>query len=156
MNNQCGNDDIIAVIIEEMLRSKPLFNKDGDIEDYSGNSYMSSYKTNELDYSLKIKHPEMFETYKKLIAMKQSASGLCLEQADVASGYEVKAENNGGVIVAKFSSGEDNYEVYIANGTANGYIVDTNGVNIYLDSFGDATVNANYELKPFETLILVK
>ena len=42
------------------------------------NSYNATYEENELDYSLKIKHPDMFEAYQKMIALKQNLDGLHL------------------------------------------------------------------------------
>ena len=57
---------------EEFLRTKG-----GD-----SNSYISSYRVNELDYSLKIKNIDMFRNYQKLIKLKKEASDLGLTRSE--------------------------------------------------------------------------
>ena len=63
----------------EFLRAKVKEN--GKFDE---NSYESSYKTNELDYALKIKHADRVEYYKKLISLKQNVDGLHLGKEDAA------------------------------------------------------------------------
>ena len=60
---------------DEFLRSKTLENGE-----YDHNSYESSYKTNELNYALKIKNFSHFEKYQKLIALKQTEDALHLDK----------------------------------------------------------------------------
>ncbi|MDY2913501.1 MAG: type I pullulanase [Candidatus Enteromonas sp.] len=59
---------------EEFLRTKG-----GD-----HNSYESSYEVNELNYSLKVQNFDMFEHYQKLIRLKQTVSGLHLNQEEAS------------------------------------------------------------------------
>ncbi len=158
---------------EEMLRTKIVYdtegnpvmatNKDGEslgVYEVSGNSYNSCYKTNELNYQWKIDHPQLFEIYQKLIALKQSADGL--HKADPNT---VTVEGDGNVIKAVFSKGNQTVEVYHCNGAAKKnqagdaltpYVVNTTGSTLYLDTLGTAFNSSSMTLKPFETLILIK
>jgi pullulanase len=139
---------------EEFLRTKGGNN----------NSYNSTYKVNELDYSLKAKHKDMFESYRKLIALKQKVSDLALTQDGITSSttYKVEANSDNNVIHETLHDEKTNktYEVYMANGTRAkskaAYTVDTTGYTLYLDTLGKTISSGSVTLDAYETLILEK
>ena len=176
---------------EEMLRSKIVYDDNGNpinavnargetlnIPAVSGNSYSSSYKTNEINYQLKVENLDLFKTYQKLVELKQKATGLHAKEAN-----QVEILDEGKVIKVTFA-GENNktYVAYHRNGVGyertdsagvkvlsaltlglvacsgqeQGFAVDTNGYELYMDSLGTEFVKGQMRLKPFETLILQK
>lgn len=162
---------------EEMLRSKIVYDNNGnpvtakdvegnDLEGYyevSGNSYSSPYKTNEINYQLKVDHPQLFATYQKLIKMKQEVSGLHNGKNDERT--QVEVFNNKSIIKATFKDGATTYVAYFASGATGStsprgtvyepYVVNTSGYSMYLDTLGNS-LTGSMTLQPFETLILVK
>ena len=175
---------------EEMLRTKEVYDTEGNvinaknaagdtlnIASVTGNSYNSSYKTNEINYELKIKHPELFKTYQKLIALKQKASGLHGTEPN-----EIEVLDNGNVIKVTFKDGDKTYIAYHKNGVGatdvtygkdaapsilsllpvacsgndNSFRVDTEGYSLYMDSLNQEFNPKIMSLKPFETLIIYK
>ena len=156
---------------EEMLRTKIVYDTNGNpkmatdkegnslgVYEVSGNSYNSTYKTNEIDYQRKIDHPQLFATYQKLIALKQQATGL--HQVDANT---VETLSGGSIIKVTFKSGSQTYVAYHTNGANQvdttkypAYTVDTTGYSMYLDTLGTEFNASSMALKPFETLILVK
>lgn len=155
---------------EEMLRTKIVYNVDGSVKEavdedgkglgrpeVSGNSYSSSYKTNEINYEWKLNHPQMFESYKKLIALKRGAEGL-----HGSSYNEVAAYNKNSTISTKFTWGGKEYIAYHRNGVSDSKEVDTSfaidvtGYSLYLDTLGRTLSGNSIVLEPFETLIIYK
>ena len=176
---------------EEMLRTKAIHNSDGtvvnavnangdtlNIPAISGNSYNSSYKTNEIDYALKIKNYDLFETYQKLVALKKTASGLHATDPN-----EVEILDEGCTIKVTFKDGDKTYVAYHKNGVGaknitygkkdapsallsllpvacsggeSTYKVDTTGYAFYMSSLGSEFNEKSMSLRPFETLILYK
>lgn len=65
---------------EELLRSK--VKEDGTLD---SNSYASSYKTNEIDYSRLIDYPEVMEQYKEFIAVKTNVGAFQLDSEKLIS-----------------------------------------------------------------------
>ena len=65
---------------EELLRSK--VKEDGTLD---SNSYASSYKTNELDYSRLIDYEDVFEQYKEFIAVKTGIEAFQLDSSTLIS-----------------------------------------------------------------------
>ena len=109
---------------EEMLRSKIVYDDNGDpvpavnqrgeilnIPEVSGNSYNASYKTNEINYELKVDNFDLFTIYQKLIALKQSSPSLRSKTAN-----KVEVLNDGCVIKITLEDGDKTYEVYHKNG----------------------------------------
>lgn len=163
---------------EEMLRTKvvydtegnPMYEKDENGNDteilqVSGNSYSSSYKTNELDYSRKISHPEMFVTYQKMIALKQQLSSLHLNLNQIPGKYNASATGinvgakYGSVLKASIVEGDVTYYCYFANGsTDEKYTIDIPaGASIYHDSLGyDVQAGTSVTLHKFEVLVYFK
>ena len=150
---------------EEMLRTKVVYDvngnpkeavdKDGNPLGYyevTGNSYSSSYKTNEINYSWKVNHPRMMENYKKLIALKQAAEGLHGTTAN-----EVESLNGRAIVKTTFTYGGHEYIAYHGNGVNDGtFTVDTTGYSLYWDTLGMPFVEGNMAIHPFETLIIYK
>ena len=134
---------------EEFLRTKG-----GD-----HNSYMSSYEVNELDYSLKIKHLDMFESYKKLIALKQNLDGLHLAKEE-ASAIEVETNIGGLHISYKLRDTANNKEVWIIHSIAGSDEVayDLSGYELYWSTTEGSkkVLNATTKIGYCETLIAIK
>ena len=59
---------------EELLRSKPIYDKDGKITGYSANSYNLPDSTNAIDWSRKITYKDVFDAYAELIALRNEHS----------------------------------------------------------------------------------
>ena len=149
---------------EEMLRTKVVYNTDGTPKEakdengnplgrpeVSGNSYASSYKTNELNYQWKVDNLDMFETYKKLIQFKQQVT--TLHQTEHIN---AQFESTKSVIKVWFSSDGSDVVIYHANGAVNNsYTVDATGYSMYLSTLG-SPLSTSMTLKPFETVILYK
>ena len=138
---------------EEFLRTKG-----GD-----HNSYQSSYKVNELDYSLKIKHLDMFQNYQKLIWLKQNASGLCLEKLNMNANFTAVASSNNTVITLTFKGEIDGVEriikvIHANGGVPAGTTTDLAGYTLYLDTLninGLTLTNATPVAK-YQTIIAYK
>ena len=145
---------------EEMLRSKKFIDKDGK-EQLSGNSYNLSYETNELDYSLKIKHPDMFESYKKVIALKQNLTGLHL---NIEDSEKINVYYNGtySEFDYKITDTTTNREYWIfhVNGLGESATTahDLSGYTLYWSTVEkDAKeITSSTKLQPYETLIVYK
>ena len=178
---------------EEMLRTKVLYDEDGNIihaKDsagntlnigaVSGNSYSSSYKTNEINYSLKVKNNDLFKSYQKLIALKQSAPGLratapnSVEVLEDGNVFKITfAGENGKTYEAYHRNGVGAEDIYVGENVVNviatalfgglmgcsnkgptNYTVDTRGASLYLDTLGRDFNENSMTLQPFETLII--
>ena len=128
---------------EEMLRTKG-----GD-----SNSYQSPDDVNALDYSLKIKNADVFENYKKLIAFKQSVSGL----STGAGNIEVNVSADLGMIWYTVKGADGEYLVIHANGKGTSESVDTKGYTLLLDTLGKLTEAADTAApEKYQTLIFKK
>ena len=124
---------------EEFLRTKG-----GD-----HNSYSSSYEVNELDYSLKLKHPDMMEIYKKLIWLKQNNAVLTDK---VAGKINVQTYDNDGSVIFYYLGNE--YMVFHHNGVGGDKTVSVSGT-VYLDTLNPTNTGAApTTLKPYQTLII--
>ena len=163
---------------EEMLRTKVIYDEEGnthvakdedgnelDYMEVSGNSYASSYKTNEIDYSLKIKHADMVENYKQLIAFKQEFAGLHYKRGEVMNNVttgvyknnEGEKINHQSVIYQTIKVGEETYYFYYANGSLKAaYDIDVSGATMVLDTLGKTFSGDSFSLDRFETLIFKK
>ena len=124
------------------------------------NSYNASYKVNELDYSLKIKHHDMFESYKKLIEFRQK-TGLFVKDADaIATDVVVTTNESKSMIVVRIHDTVDNkeYIVLLKNGVAKDDCgVDLSAYDLYLSTLGteESTIKAgNYQVQTYETIIM--
>ena len=131
--------------------------KDGD-----HNSYSSSYEVNELNYDDKVAFQRQFNSYQKLIALKQNVDGLHLNEEEVAENYITESLNDGKIIKATFKDSKNNVEyiVYHSNGVTTssdvGAVVSVEGYELYLDTLNRTIEGTTHTLQPFETLILSK
>ena len=113
---------------EEMLRTKQG----------NSNSYNASYEVNELNYQWKIDNMDMFDNYKKLIALKQNVDGLALDKDH--NSFLVMNKDDNAVITYTITDTTNNVEYMIIH--ANGYNVDNRssinleGYSLYLDTLG--------------------
>lgn len=135
---------------EEFLRTKG-----GD-----SNSYESSYKVNELDYKLKVKNFDLFESYKKLIKFKQEVDGLHLNK-DNNEKLNINESENNNLIDFEIKDTKANRVYKIIH--ANGYKIDEletinlEGYKLYLDTINNEKVlTQSTKIEPFETLIAYK
>ena len=60
----------------------------------NSNSYNASYKVNELDYALKVKHPDMIKNYQALIDLKTHNSEFAYDETGVAENVTVETNDN--------------------------------------------------------------
>ena len=161
---------------EEMLRSKTIYDENGeshrakkdgvelDYDEVSGNSYNSTYKTNEIDYSLKIKHQDMLENYKTLINFKKTCAGLHYTQSEVATNVKTGCykpgsgkPNHQSIIWQNITVGDDTYVIYYANGSLKeDYEIDVTGCTLIHDTLGKTLNGNSFKLDRFETIILKK
>jgi len=136
---------------EEMLRTKGG-NK---------NSYNASYKTNELDYSLKIKHADLFEDYQKMIALKKELDGLHMDKEEIKS-LSPKLSDDGGMLNYSFAAviEDKNAQVRVVhkNGLSEEEKVDFAGYTVLWSTEEGIKKSLNTEtvVKPFETIIAYK
>jgi pullulanase len=135
---------------EEFLRTKG-----GD-----HNSYQSSYKVNELDYSLKIKHSDMVEIYKKLLSFKQDVDGMHLD-LEGCQNLVVNFSSSGNLYSYEIKDTTNNktYSIYHRNGANSGeeVVVDLTNCELYLSThdMNRALTNSTI-INPFETIIAVR
>lgn len=134
---------------EEFLRTK----------NGSKNSYNLSYKDNELDYSLKIKHLDIFENYQKLIAFKQSVDGLHLDKDGIKS-LDVKISSSGATVsyhIIDTTNGRDYYILH-SNGLGESQTFDLSEYSLYWSTLSgsERTISNETAIEPYETLIVYK
>ena len=127
---------------EEMLRTKG-----GD-----SNSYQSPDPVNSLDYSLKIKNADVFNSYKTLVALKKTVSGL-----SDGSVKDVQVLGNGAVLSYTVKSGKNTYLIIHANGSNSSETIDTAGYTVVLDTLGKLSGSpANVTTEKYQTIVLKK
>lgn len=134
---------------EEMLRTKQGNN----------NSYNASYKVNELDYSLKVKHLDMFESYKKLIALKQSLDGLHLDKDHLTDLKPAFASSNATISYhLSDTANSRDYIVIHSNGLGDDATYDLSGYTLYWSTIhgSDKVLNAQTKVDKYETIIAYK
>ncbi|MCI2111257.1 MAG: type I pullulanase [Bacilli bacterium] len=136
---------------EEMLRTKGG----------NSNSYNASYEVNALDYSRKADYPDVFESYRKLVAFKTGVDGLRLEKAGTLSSafpIEVSALGNQISYEVKDTANSKTYRVVHNNGYGDLPTMDLSGFSVYLDTRGahSGALDSGTSFLPFETLIAVK
>ncbi len=133
---------------EEMLRSKQ-----GD-----KNSYSSSYKVNELDYSLKANNLDLFESYKSLISLKKSLSGLHLDK-DGIKNIKVTMDNSGSLLSYDLPDATNNrtYKIVHANGLVKEQAVDLEGYTLYCSTLNKhSEVSKDTKITAFESIVAYK
>lgn len=134
---------------EEMLRSK-----NGD-----KNSYSSSYQVNELDYSLKIKHPSLFKNYQKMIALKKNCNLLHLDKEGI-KGISPTLNAKGSVLqyVLEDKATGKTIKIIHGNALAKGETVDLEGYRPYWSSANGETkeLTKTTDLSAYETIVAEK
>ena len=89
---------------EEILRSKPIYDSEGNFEGYSGNSYNLPDETNSLKWDEKIKYLEAFNKYKELIAINKEHKIFQLSTAEECKNYQTLCDStNRYLIVSKIT-----------------------------------------------------
>lgn len=133
---------------EEFLRTKG-----GD-----SNSYISSYKVNELDYSLKIKNIDMFRNYQKLIKLKKEASDLGLTDVNRLEEMNIIVSKNTNQISYTIRDNERVYLIIHNNGYRSDTLplLDLRGYSLYLATNGDIELGEYTKSLPYQTIIVYK
>ncbi|MCR5506141.1 MAG: type I pullulanase [Bacilli bacterium] len=164
---------------DEILRSKVVYDTDGNpipildtdgnptgFYEVSENSYNSCYKTNEIDYSLKVENEDLFSYWQKLIALKQNVADLQLDLEGVKSTttYTVSGLRTDSIVKVTFSDDDYDYEAYIASPCLYNYSkdeegdtpyeIDLAGQEIYLDTLAQNVTGTSIEIQPYETIVL--
>ena len=133
---------------EEFLRTK------GGNE----NSYNASYKTNELDYSLKKKNIDMFNNYKKLIELKHNKALLGLESS-ASKNITISGNTDGSLLYYDLSDGTYTYRIVHSNGVSkNAKTVDLSGYELWLDTLNTSNLNltSSTTINNYQTIIARK
>ena len=133
---------------EEFLRTKG-----GD-----SNSYISSYRVNELDYSLKIKNIDMFRNYQKLIKLKKEASDLGLTDVNRLEEINIIVSKNTNQISYTIRDNERVYLIIHNNGYRSDTLplLDLRGYSLYLATNGDIELGEYTKSLPYQTIIVYK
>ena len=125
----------------------------------NSNSYDADYSVNEIDYARKASHPEVYEAYRKLIALKRGCSGLHvgsdgnldLSMAEVGQGTAVWS------FEGTFEGANKRFQVAVSNGNGGGSTVDFAGYDLYLDSLNaDSGLSSATTLRPYQVLVGVR
>ena len=134
---------------EEFLRTKG-----GD-----SNSYNASYAVNTLDYSLKIKNMDMFNNYKKLIALKQNKALFAKSNEDCA---KILIQFNDDASMIYFDIVDEvnhrTYRIIHSNGVSATKVVDLEGYTVYLDTLNTENLNLTSQtvIENYQTIIAYK
>lgn len=135
---------------EEILRTK----------NGNHNSYNSSYEENELDYSLKAKNKDLFEIYKKLIAMHNDTD-LFNKSSDDCKNIVIDVNQTNNLITYKLNDTNNNKEYIIIH--CNGYSKDElkanlEGYTLYLDTLSTPNLSLTAEtvISSYQTIIAYK
>ncbi len=132
---------------EEFLRTK-----NGD-----SNSYASSYEVNELDYSLKVKHIDMFNNYQKLLSFKQDMEFMH-QNKTTNKNIDVQMNESKNQIVINFTTANKAYTIIHTNGLDGvSKTYDLQGYELYLNTLNDGlTLTSATSLNPYQTIIAYK
>ena len=135
---------------EEMLRTKG-----GD-----SNSYQSSYAVNAIDYTLKVKHLDMFKNYQALIALKQNANVFGKDATAIAQDVTIEQNDNGSLIIMRVKDTLNKVEYIIchSNGVNGTKVVNLEGYTLYLDTLNQSSLELTSEttVSPYQTIIATK
>ncbi len=124
----------------------------------SHNSYDRPYEVNELNYELKIKHLDMVENYKKLIALKTKTNLFNKSNAECLT-IKIQKNANGSLIKYQLKDGNKTYLIIHSNGVAaSDKTVDLTGYTLYLDTLNKEglELGASTTLDSFQTIIAYK
>ena len=124
----------------------------------NSNSYNASYKTNELNYALKVTNLDMFRNYQYLIGLKKTYSGLTAKEAGE---FEVVDIDNHSTIKYTITASDGEYVFIHANGITpkdGRTAINLSGYDVVFSSVRDVTTitGESTTMELFETLILKK
>lgn len=150
---------------DEILRTKVL-NKDfGDLEadhlKLSHNSYNTSYHSNQLDYSRKIEHMDVFEEYQKLYDLKINSGAFNYATAAEVSSNATATEIDDKTYIDITTVAKDGTQyrvIYVSANASQSNVLDLSGYSVNYSTF-DAYKNVNLSsvaLIPGTTLVLTK
>jgi len=125
------------------------------------NSYDASYEVNELDYSLKVKHMDLFETYKALIRLNNETN-LFMKNNEECQAIEFTVSSDSNLIMYKLTDTLTGKEYVIIH--CNGYagntsnIVNLEGYTLYLDTLNSKNLVLSSEtvIESYQTIIAYK
>lgn len=123
------------------------------------NSYNASYEINQLDYSLKIKHLDMFENYQKLIALKQNSALFGKNGTDAKNiVIEVSDENNLIIYDLVDSVNNRTYRIIHSNGVSGTKTANLDGYTLYLDTLNktNMALSSQTAISNYQTIIAYK
>ena len=129
---------------EEMLRTK-----DGD-----NNSYKSSYKVNELDYSRLITFEKVYENYKKLIKLKTTFDGLQYKTSEDIKNNVTLAETAKGIIDYTVKGSNKTYRIIHAASGLSDTTIDLSNYNLVFATKDNGALSSSYKLTRNTTLVL--
>ena len=129
---------------EEMLRTK-----DGD-----NNSYKSSYKVNELDYSRLITFEKVYENYKKLINLKTTFDGLQYKTSEDIKNNVTLAETAKGIIDYTVKGSNKTYRIIHAASGLSDTTIDLSNYNLVFATKDNGALSSSYKLTRNTTLVL--
>lgn len=143
---------------EEMLRTKVIGYKEDGTPILSGNSYNASYETNELDYSLKVQHQDMFESYRQMIYLKRILKGLHLNKDQLDDIDPQANSTNTRISYDVAYSDTTNFKVIHVNGLGTDEKFDLSGYKLYWSTIEgeDKVLSVETALQPYETLVVYR
>ena len=137
---------------EEFLRSK--VKDDGSLD---SNSYESSYKTNELDYSRLIDYPSVMEQYKEFIALKVNDEMFQLDNADDIKASLSFNDSDNSYIDYNLKYNNKEYRVIIMSRSASEKTIDLSGYSSVLaDNLDTLTLSASSKLSSCQIVVVSK
>lgn len=151
---------------DEILRTKVLDKNAGDPEadhlKISHNSYNTSYKSNEIDYSRKIAHADVFAEYQRLYDLKINAGAFNYATSEEVKSNAIANETNDQTYIdisTIASDGSTEYRIiYVSANASQNNTLDLSGYTLNYSTFG-AYTSANLssvKLIPGTTLVLTK
>ena len=137
---------------EEFLRTK--VKEDGSLD---SNSYESSYKTNELDYSRLIDYPSVMEQYKEFISLKVNDEMFQLDNADDIKASLSFNDSDNSYIDYNLKYNNKEYRVIIMSRSASEKTLDLSGYSSVLaDNLDTLTLSANSKLSSCQIVVVSK
>ena len=136
---------------EEFLRSK--VKEDGTLD---SNSYASSYKTNELDYSRLIDYEDVFEQYKEFIAVKTGIEAFQLDSNTLISEEVVtKATSTDNYIDLTITHNSEEYRVIINPRSGSNLTLDLSSYSeIIADNLDTLQLSSTSSVAPCQIVIV--
>ena len=145
----CSQGITFMLAGEEFLRTKGG----------NDNSYDASYDVNKLDYSLKIKHLDMFNNYQKLIALKQNKE-LFGKPNESLTNILIQYNADASLIYFDLTDSVNHreYRIILSNGVSGDKVVNLEGYTLYLDTLNKTNLNLTSQttIEDYQTIIAFK